>query len=70
MGASESWLAQVTIFYQAKHTSGDNLTITQLVETYKEISNIIDFGWIRYGKHAYLHHLNAIFGYVPLQMDF
>ena len=70
MGASESWLAQGTIFYKAKQTAGDNLEITKLAETYKEISNIIDFGWMSYGKHAYLHHLNALFGYVPLQVDF
>ncbi len=68
MGASQTWLSLVDIIYHQQTPAPDDLDA--MVETYQTVSNIIDLGWMRYGKHAFLHHINALFGYVPLQVRF
>ena len=34
---------------------------------YKKVEESVTEAWKREGRHAYLHHLNAIFGYEPLR---
>ncbi|MEK6805210.1 MAG: hypothetical protein AABY95_01000 [Pseudomonadota bacterium] len=66
MGASVHWLAlieEVAAEVPAEpDQTGDPLT------RYGLIQDKINALWNAQGQHAYLHHLNALFGYEPLQI--
>ncbi len=66
MGVSESWLDLVSQLAAAAPDKPSGLE--QMVEYYQEISLVADKTWAKEGGHAYLHHLNAIFGYVPVDL--
>ena len=42
---------------------------SNLEDLYKEIENEINKIWTKEGYWPFLHHLNAIFGYTPIQVD-
>ena len=65
MGASELWLGLVQ--EQAKSMSLPK-AIPELVEAYREIDDRVSAIWRKDGEHALLHHLNAIFGYTPVEV--
>ena len=46
---------------------GDDIaTISELMAVYQEVNATLSQMWREEGRHAYLHHLNALFGYEPL----
>ena len=68
-GVSESWLMLVGNLAQAQI---EQLTQDQaqglpnfetLLVAYKAVSTQVEGLWREQGAHAYLHHLNAVFGY-------
>ncbi len=63
MGVSASWLALVQEFADAAGTETDVLTKYQKVEA--RINKL----WGLQGRHAFLHHLSAVYGYQPLRME-
>lgn len=64
MGVSQTWLSlirQVMAEQPLEETSPD-----ALLDYYRGVNDRVTELWRVYGQHAYLHHLNALFGYQPL----
>ncbi|MHC1728664.1 MAG: hypothetical protein AB9866_22125 [Syntrophobacteraceae bacterium] len=66
MGVSESWFDLISRL--AEDGRKKPLSFAEMPEFYRELSREVDQTWVKEGSHAYLHHLNAIFGYVPLNI--
>lgn len=65
MGVSENWLALVTL-ENARRPVPDSGALDARLAASRQTQSAIDALWRREGLHAYLHHLNAVFGYAPL----
>jgi hypothetical protein len=64
MGVSQTWLSlikQVTAEQPIQEPSPE-----ALLDYYASVNDRVTALWRDYGQHAYLHHLNALFGYEPL----
>ena len=66
MGTSSLWLGLIDESIQ--DYPEDNADIHLLLERYREVNDKITETWRTEGQHAFLHHLNAIFGYEPLRI--
>ncbi|CAA6823180.1 MAG: Unknown protein [uncultured Thiotrichaceae bacterium] len=64
MGVSETWLGLVVDL--ASTQKSDLPTLERYENTQKELTTL----WQKQGKHAFFHHINAIFAYQPLLMRF
>ncbi|MFI3135917.1 MAG: hypothetical protein QX197_03980 [Methylococcaceae bacterium] len=64
MGASQMWLD--LIMQLKSELPNDN----NLFNTYQTIQQQITALWKQHGQHAWLHHLNAVYGYSPIDMRF
>jgi len=64
MGVSETWLGLVSDVASKQEPTLP--TLKRYEQTQKEISTL----WQQQGKHAFFHHINAIFAYQPLLMRF
>ena len=66
MGVSEMWLNLIREV--ASQTSGGKTpaTVEEQLRFYEQVNASIEQMWKDEGQHAFLHHLNAIFGYEPL----
>jgi len=62
-GASESILALILFISYNFRYSHDLNTILDIEEYYKNINEKLNLLWYNEGGHAFLHHLNALFGY-------
>jgi len=67
MGTSETWLDLIELNVQQSPPGGKPTSFKDLKALYIKVNNSIDELWQKEGSHAFLHHLNAIFGYVPVQ---
>ena len=67
MGTSKTWLDLIELNVQQSSADSESLSIEDLKTFYIGVNNSIDALWQKEGSHAFLHHLNAIFGYVPVQ---
>jgi hypothetical protein len=47
-------------------TADTALSLDEYEEFYKEVNATITSLWENNGRHAFLHHLNALFGYQPV----
>ena len=65
MGVSQTWLNLVEE-YVKQSSEDDGQDIAAQVEQFQQISESIDSVWEQNGGHAFLHHLNALFGYQEL----
>ncbi len=63
MGASLTWLELITQLAGAE-TDPDGFADTE--ERYRRLNSAVNAIWQREGRHAFLHHLNALFGYEPV----
>jgi hypothetical protein len=65
MGVSRMWLGMID---QVSRKIGvaDRPTVEQLLDHYGKVNTQITHIWQQEGYHALLHHLNAIYGYVPM----
>jgi hypothetical protein len=68
MGASQAWLMQVQALSAAQGLDG-SLDYPSLLDHYREVDTRLNTQWRENGQHAYLHHLNAIYGYQPLFIE-
>ena len=66
MGASNTWLQLID--QEVKDNKEDN-DISHLLEIYRQADANISKLWFEQGQHAFLHHLNAIFGYKPILIN-
>lgn len=64
MGVSSLWLELINDFFPAGPEDHENIEI--MLEKYHEVDAQITNLWRNEGQHAFLHHLNAIFGYNPM----
>ena len=66
MGASQMWLDLVCRMAPGDHPAGILPAFDELDEKYAGTSVEITALWQNEGRHAFLHHLNALFGYEPV----
>lgn len=64
MGVSQMWLDLIDRFAEDGRTKPSSLEETQAF--YLEIDKVVRETWAKEGGHAFLHHLNAVFGYNPV----
>lgn len=62
MGVSQSWLRLIDEA-KAQRPPLDRTSTADVSEYYRGIHDDVSTLWREHGQHAYLHHLNAIFGY-------
>lgn len=70
MGASEMWLMMMETLADAKPGNKEEMSVDELVRLYQEVEQELDTLWRNESRHAYFHHLNALFGYEHLLVRF
>ena len=73
MGVSQSWLDQIAQLRQSfpgssENSNPDHGDLETLLEYYMVLNDRLNSQWTRYGRHAYFHHINALFGYEPVYL--
>jgi hypothetical protein len=66
MGASEMWLNLIVEIAADKLTNNAPASIAEIESFYQQVNETITEMWKTEGRHAFMHHLNAIFEYEPL----
>jgi hypothetical protein len=66
MGASQTWLDLIAAY--AGDGPKEPFSTAEMLAFYDEVGTKIETTWKREGGHAFLHHLNALFGYGPLYL--
>ncbi len=69
-GASEMWLMLLETISHRHPDYNEEMSAEALVDLYKDVEDEMDTLWREEARHAYFHHLNAIFGYEYLLMRF
>ena len=69
MGVSKTWLEMIDAEAGRQGQSIDYPSIETLQEQYRSIDDEVRKAWQTEGHHAFLHHLNAVFGYTPIIVD-
>ena len=64
MGVSSLWLGLITDYMGSNPNDVED--VHALLEQYREVGDKVTATWRKEGRHALLHHLNAIFGYAPI----
>jgi hypothetical protein len=62
MGVSQSWLRLIGEV-KAQRPVPDRASAAEISQYYLGVHEEISALWREHGQHAYLHHLNAVFGY-------
>lgn len=65
MGVSRNWLSLIEEV-GAQLDAPPRGDLSALVEHYRQVNAQVDALWQTHAQHAWLHHLNALFGYRPL----
>ena len=66
MGASQMWLNLIVEVAAENLTDDPPASITEIEQFYQKVDGIITQLWQNEGRHAFMHHLNALFEYEPL----
>jgi hypothetical protein len=66
LGVSQMWLNLISETVADMPTAAAPLTLDEYEEFYKAVNAAITSLWENNGRHAFLHHLNALFGYEPI----
>lgn len=67
MGVSQTWLMLLQQI-SAEQFPEQALDYPALLTHYRSVDQALTLQWQEFGQHAYLHHLNAVFGYEPLRI--
>lgn len=67
MGASVTWLGLINHYIDASGAADRDFA--ELVAAYEQVNAALGELWRREGQHAFLHHLNALFGYEPMRLQ-
>ncbi len=67
MGVSETWLDLIDQY--ANDGRHKPLTMDEMIEFYRGVDKSVTEAWMKEGAHAFLHHLNALFGYEPVTVQ-
>lgn len=68
MGVSETWLRLIDEQVQEAERVEPAPSLPQLLERYRGANEAVTGIWELEGHHAFLHHLNALFGYAPIDL--
>ncbi|MGA2400308.1 MAG: hypothetical protein ABSG91_01210 [Syntrophobacteraceae bacterium] len=66
MGASQTWLDLISQY--ADDGRRRPVSTAEMLAFYREIGQQVETTWKKEGGHAFLHHLNALFGYGPVNL--
>ena len=66
MGVSQMWLDLIVQVADNKMENNSATSINEIELFYKQVDETITELWQKQGRHAFMHHLNALFGYKPL----
>ena len=66
MGASQMWLSLIAETAEEKLTDDPPATVAEIQSFYQQVDRTITLLWQNKGRHAFMHHLNALFEYEPL----
>lgn len=67
-GVSEMWLNLVAEMAGALSPGKPAAGVDELLRFYETLNSAMNQLWRQEGQHAFLHHLNALFGYEPLMI--
>lgn len=67
MGVSQMWLHMISEIVELHPSEVRLYSLQDYLAFYKKVEESVTAAWKKEGRHAYLHHLNAIFGYEPLR---
>jgi hypothetical protein len=65
MGVSRMWLELINQI-SAEIGIADDASLDRVIDHYRTVNDDVSQIWQQEGYHALLHHLNAIYGYIPL----
>jgi hypothetical protein len=65
-GVSRCWLNLVGRVAEAEAGGALPTSVSGLDDFYRRVDAAVSDIWLQEGQHAFLHHLNAVFGYKPL----
>jgi hypothetical protein len=68
MGVSETWLRLIDEQVRDAAAADAAPSLPRLLERYRRANEAVTGIWEGEGHHAFLHHLNALFGYVPVDL--
>ena len=66
MGVSQTWLDLISQY--AEDGRRKPLATAEMLAFYREIGQEVETAWRKEGGHTFLHHLNALFGYGPVDL--
>ncbi len=66
MGVSQMWLHLISEIVAEEADRKEFASLKEIQEFYRQVNESVNASWQEEGRHAYLHHLNAIFGYEPI----
>jgi len=66
MGVSRMWLNLIGEVSKKTLKEKDFSNLDDLLTGYQKVNEVVEEKWRQEGSHAFLHHLNAIFGYEPV----
>ena len=66
MGVSQMWLNLIVQVADDNLKSGSPSSIKDIETFYKQVNETMTDLWQNQGRHAFMHHLNALFEYKPL----
>jgi hypothetical protein len=66
MGVSQMWLELIGQLADEKMKNNPPISMNEIESIYGQVDEIMANLWQKQGRHAFLHHLNALFEYKPL----
>ena len=69
MGVSATWLDLLNRGIDPDKLASSH-SIDGQMEYYQSINAALTHLWKKQGEHAFYHHINAIFGYEPMEIRF
>ena len=66
MGVSQMWLSLIAQVADDSLKGDPPASIEEIEAFYKQVNETVTDLWQKQGRHAFMHHLNAVFGYEPL----
>jgi hypothetical protein len=66
MGASQMWLNLIVEIAAENMTDEPPSSMAEIEQFYQNVDEILTQLWQKEGRHAFMHHLNALFEYEPL----
>jgi len=69
MGVSQMWLSSIMEIAEGASHEYDPASIQEILRFYRDVDMKLKTLWQEEGRHSLLHHLSAIFGYVPIKLN-